>query len=66
MQKIKLSKKEYTQLSNEFSYDCDIKPEIYRILKYEYHIEHSNLTEDEISDLVFTIQDEVYNLANNK
>ena len=57
--------KDYENLVNEFSYDTDIKPEIYRILKYEYNIEHLGISEDKISDMVFAIQDKVLNMYQN-
>jgi hypothetical protein len=60
-----LTIKDYENLVNEFSYDTDIKPEIYRILKYEYNIEHLGISEDKISDMVFAIQDKVLNMYQN-
>ena len=60
--KIKLTNQEYKNLVNEFSFDTDIKPEIYRILKYQHNIEHSNISDDDITDLVFSMQDEVYEM----
>lgn len=60
-----LTIKDYENLVNEFSYDTDIKPEIYRMLKYEYNIEHLGISEDKISDMVFTIQDKVYDMYQN-
>tara|TARA_R110002050_G_scaffold96673_1_gene200980 strand:- start:2071 stop:2268 length:198 start_codon:yes stop_codon:yes gene_type:complete len=60
--KIKLTNQEYKNLVNEFSYDTDIKPEIYRILKYQHNIEQSGISDDDITDLVFSIQDEVYQM----
>ena len=66
MNKITLTNQEYKNLVSEFSFDTDIKPEIYRILKYEYHIEQSSMQDNEISDLVFGIQDKVYEMCKNK
>ena len=60
-----LTIKDYENLVNQFSYDTDIKPEIYRILKYEYNIENLGINEDKICDMVFTIQDKVYNMYQN-
>ena len=57
--KIELSKKEYKNLASEFSYDTDIKPEIYRILKYNYNIENIEISQDEEINLIFEIQDKV-------
>ena len=61
-----LTSKEYKNLVNEFSFDTDIKPEIYRILKYDHYIEQSGMNDNEISDLVFEIQDKVYEMYKNK
>ena len=63
---LNLTSKEYKNLVNEFSFDTDIKPEIYRILKYEHYIEQSGMNDNEISDLVFAIQDKVYEMYKNK
>lgn len=63
---LNLTSKEYKNLVNEFSFDTDIKPEIYRILKYEHYIEQSGMNDNEISDLVFEIQDKVYEMYKNK
>ena len=63
---LNLTSKEYKNLVNEFSFDADIKPEIYRILKYEHYIEQSGMNDNEISDLVFEIQDKVYEMYKNK
>jgi hypothetical protein len=66
MKTITLTNQEYKNLVSEFSFDTDIKPEIYRILKYEYHIEQSSMQDNEISDLVFGIQDKVCEMCKNK
>ena len=63
---IDLTNQEYKNLVSEFSFDTDIKPEIYRILKYEHYIEQSGMQDNEISDLVFGIQDKVYEMCKNK
>lgn len=60
--KIELSKQEYKNLALEFSYYSDIKPEIYRILKYKYNIENIDISLDEQSEIIFFIQDEVLEL----
>ena len=56
---IELSKQEYNNLSLQFSYDTDIKPEIYRLLKYNYNIENIGISQDEEINLIFSIQDKV-------
>tara|TARA_R110000796_G_scaffold85728_1_gene185874 strand:- start:10 stop:210 length:201 start_codon:yes stop_codon:yes gene_type:complete len=66
MKTITLTNLQYKNLVSEFSFDTDIKPEIYRILKYEYHIEQSSMQDNEISDLVFGIQDKVCEMCKNK
>ena len=59
-----LTTQDYKNLVNEFSYYNDIKPEIYRILKYEYNIEDYK-TDDEVSKLVFKIQDKICKMYKN-
>tara|TARA_R110000822_G_scaffold177266_1_gene317251 strand:- start:166 stop:375 length:210 start_codon:yes stop_codon:yes gene_type:complete len=57
--RIELSKQEYKNLALEFSYDSDIKPEIYRLLKYNYNIQNIGISQDQEIDLIFSIQDKV-------
>tara|TARA_R110000851_G_scaffold331052_1_gene504635 strand:+ start:217 stop:414 length:198 start_codon:yes stop_codon:yes gene_type:complete len=65
MSKIELSKQEYQNLALEFSYDSDIKPEIYRILKSNYNIENIGISQDEEINLIFEIQDKVLEIYKN-
>lgn len=65
MNKIELSKQEYQNLALEFSYDSDIKPEIYRILKSNYNIENIGISQDEEINLIFEIQDKVLEIYKN-
>ena len=57
--KIELSKQEYQNLALEFSYDTDIKPEIYRILKYNHNIENIDISQEEEINLIFKVQDKL-------
>tara|TARA_R110000764_G_scaffold30119_1_gene70094 strand:+ start:93 stop:296 length:204 start_codon:yes stop_codon:yes gene_type:complete len=56
---IELSKQEYKNLALQFSYDTDIKPGIYRLLKYSYNIENIGISQDQEINLIFSIQDKV-------
>lgn len=65
--KVNLTNQEYKNLVNQFSYDLDIKPEIYRVLKFNHNIENIGISSSEEMNLVFNIQDEVlrmYKLKN--
>ena len=62
---IDLTNQEYKNLVMEFSFDSDIKPEIYRVLKYNYYVEHLGINDDQMDDLVFKIQDKICDIYLN-
>ena len=62
---IDLTNQEYKNLVMEFSFDSDIKPEIYRVLKYNYYVENLDINNDQMDNLVFKIQDKICDIYLN-
>tara|TARA_R110000782_G_scaffold235422_1_gene321449 strand:- start:188 stop:394 length:207 start_codon:yes stop_codon:yes gene_type:complete len=63
--KIDLTNQEYKNLVMEFSFDSDIKPEIYRVLKYNHYVENLGINDNQMDDLVFKIQDKICDIYLN-